>query len=181
MNPLVSLVSPVYNAMPWLESFLDCMVQQTWRPLEVILVEDGSTDASRECLLRRRGELEDAGITVRLVLKEHAGQAAAFNAALPLVSGEFFTWCDSDDLLTPDSIEKKVLWLLAHPDVGMVRSNGIVLDADKDEVLSESTPSLTQTRTKCFLKALANATATTRISLKTCFWAAPIAMPGATW
>lgn len=139
MNPLVSLVSPVYNAMPWLESFLDCMVQQTWRPLEVILVEDGSTDASRECLLRRRGELEDAGIAVRLVLKEHAGQAAAFNAALPLVSGEFFTWCDSDDLLTPDSIEKKVLWLLAHPDVGMVRSNGIVLDADKDEVLSEST------------------------------------------
>ena len=65
MNPLVSLVSPVYNAMPWLESFLDCMVQQTWRPLEVILVEDGSTDASRECLLRRRGELEDAGIAVR--------------------------------------------------------------------------------------------------------------------
>ena len=60
------------------------------------------------------------------------------NEALPLISGEFFTWCDSDDLLTPDSVEKKALWLMEHPEIGMVRSNGIVLDADKGVQLSES-------------------------------------------
>jgi hypothetical protein len=60
------------------------------------------------------------------------------NAALPLIRGEFFTWCDADDLLTPDSVEKKARWLMEHSDVGMVRSNGIVLDADKGVQLSES-------------------------------------------
>jgi len=138
MNPLVSLVSPVYNAMPWLRDFLRCLEEQTWRPLEVILVDDGSADGSRECMEQSRSALEAAGISLKLVFCPHRGQAAAVNAALGLVTGELFTWCDADDLLTPDSVEKKARWLLAHPEVGMVRSNGIVMDADKGLVLSES-------------------------------------------
>ena len=138
MKPLVTLVAPVYNAMPYLRDFLTCLEKQTWRPLEVILVDDGSTDDSAHCLRSRADALEAAGIAVQLIFRPHGGQAAAMNAALPLIGGEFFTWCDADDLLTPDSVEKKVLWLLEHPDVGMIRSNGIVLDADKGLVLSES-------------------------------------------
>lgn len=138
MNPLVTLVSPVYNAMPYLRDFLTCLERQTWRPLEVILVDDGSTDQSGQCLRESKGRLEAAGIAVQLVFGPHRGQAAAFNAALPLVNGAFFTWCDSDDLMTDDSVEKKVRWLMEHPQVGMVRSNGIILDADKNEELSES-------------------------------------------
>lgn len=138
MNPLVTLVSPVYNAMPYLQDFLTCLVQQTWRPLQVILVDDGSTDESARCLKERERELTEADISVTILLRPHAGQAAAVNAALPLIAGEFFTWCDSDDLLTPDSVEKKARWLMDHPHIGMVRSNGIVLDADKGVTLSES-------------------------------------------
>lgn len=138
MNPLVTLVSPVYNAMPYLKDFLTCLENQTWRSLEVILVDDGSTDTSAEQLRQRKDALEAAGLSVTLLFCPHRGQAAAMNAALPLISGEFFTWCDSDDLLTPDSVEKKVRWLMEHPEVGMVRSNGIVLDADQGIQLSES-------------------------------------------
>lgn len=138
MNPLVTLVSPVYNAMPYLKDFLACLEKQTWRPLEVILVDDGSTDDSAGQLRQRKAALETAGLSVNLLFCPHRGQAAAMNAALPLISGDFFTWCDSDDLLTPDSVEKKVRWLMAHSDVGMVRSNGIVMDADKGVQLSES-------------------------------------------
>ena len=138
MRPLVTLVTPVYNAMPWLRDYLDCVVRQTWRPLEVIVVDDGSTDGSADCLREIRPVLEQAGLIVHVLFCQHKGQSAAFNAALPLISGEFFTWCDADDLLTPDSVEKKVLWLLAHPEIGMVRSNGIVLDADTGTVLSDS-------------------------------------------
>lgn len=138
MNPLVTLVSPIYNAMPYLEDFLVCLVNQTWRPLEVILVDDGSTDNSACCLRQSKAILEKAGLSVTLLFCPHRGQAAAMNAALPLISGEFFTWCDSDDLLTSDSVEKKARWLMEHSDVGMVRSNGIVLDADKGLQLSES-------------------------------------------
>lgn len=138
MRPSVSLVTPVYNAMPWLQDYLHCLAAQTWRPLEVILVDDGSTDGSADCLRQMGPLLEAAGLTVHLLFCPHKGQAAAFNAALPLVHGEFFTWCDADDLLTPDSVEKKVRWLLEHPSFGMVRSNGTVLDAETNTILADS-------------------------------------------
>lgn len=137
-RPLVTLVSPVYNTMPYLSDFLACLEQQTWRPLEVILVDDGSTDGSAACLRAWKPVLEKAGIETQLLFCPHGGQAAAMNAALPLIHGELFTWCDADDLLTPDSTEKKALWLMDHPEVGMVRSNGAVLDADKNIFLAES-------------------------------------------
>lgn len=138
MNPLVTLISPVYNSMPYLQDFLTCLERQTWRPLEVILVDDGSSDDSRNCLEENKSRLEKAGIILKLVFRSHQGQAAAFNGALPLVSGEFLTWCDSDDIMTDDSVEKKARWLLEHPEIGMVRSNGTVLNADTNEILSES-------------------------------------------
>ena len=138
MKPLVTLVTPVYNAMPWLRSYLDCVLRQTWRPLEVLLVDDGSTDGSADCLREAVPALEQAGIAVRVLFCPHRGQSAAFNAALPLIGGEFFTWCDADDLLTPDSVEKKALWLLDRPEIGMVRSNGTVVDGDTGTVLSDS-------------------------------------------
>ena len=138
MKPLVTLVSPVYNAMPYLKDFLASVEKQSWRPLEVILVDDGSTDASAEELKGWKASHNEEDFSITLLFCSHKGQAAAMNAALPLISGEYFTWCDSDDLLSPDSIEKKALWLMEHPEVGMVRSNGIVLDADHNIPLSES-------------------------------------------
>ena len=138
MSPLVTLISPVYNSMPYLQDFLTCLEKQTWRPLEIILVDDGSSDHSRNCLQENKARLEAAGIAVELVFRPHQGQAAAFNAALPLVNGEFLTWCDSDDLMSDDSVEKKARWLMEHPQIGMVRSNGIVLNADTNEELAES-------------------------------------------
>lgn len=138
MNPKVTLVSPVYNSMPYLQDFLDCLKAQTWRPLEVILVDDGSTDDSALCLKENQVALEAAGIELKLLFCRHKGQAAAFNAALPLITGQFFTWCDSDDLLTDDSVEKKARFLMENPQLGMVRSNGLVIDGDTGKVLSES-------------------------------------------
>ena len=93
--------------MPYLEDFLDCLKCQTWRPLQVILVDDGSIDGSAQCLKDNMQELQESGISIKIIFGGHQGQAAAFNAALPFVEGEYFTWCDSDDLLTADAIEKK--------------------------------------------------------------------------
>lgn len=138
MNPLVTVVTPVYNAMPYLPEYLNCLKQQTWRPMSVILVDDGSTDTSAECLLREEEALKQVGLSVRIIRASHCGQAAAMNLALPFIEGEYFTWCDADDVLTPDSVEKKVRWLMEHPEIGMVRSDGIVLDADLGVVLSHS-------------------------------------------
>lgn len=134
MTPLVSLVTPVYNAMPYFREYLECVKKQTWRPLEFIVVDDGSKDESWECLQQMIPELEAIGILVYALQREHESQSAAINAALPLISGEYFTWCDADDLLTPDSIEKKVQYLVNHEELGMVRSDGIYINGDKNHV-----------------------------------------------
>lgn len=138
MNPLVTLITPVYNAMPYLRDYLASVAEQTWRPLEVLLVDDGSTDGSGACLGEMSSMLEASQINVQVFFRSHRGQAAAMNTALPHISGEYLTWCDADDLLTPDSVEKKVRFLLDHPEMGMVRSNGTVLDADGSVVVSDS-------------------------------------------
>lgn len=138
MKPLVTMITPVYNAMPYLSDYLTCLQRQTYRPLQVILVDDGSTDGSAEHIQQRKQELEAAGLELELLLCSHKGQATAMNAALPKIRGQFFTWCDADDLLAPDHVEKMCLWLQNHPEIGMVRCNGVVLDADQGVVLSES-------------------------------------------
>lgn len=130
MKPLVSLITPVYNAMPYFRDYLACIAAQTWRPLEFIAVDDGSTDGSYEYILEKQKTFEAAGIALHILRIPHAGQAAAVNAALPLISGEFLTWCDADDILAPDSIEKKTTYLLAHPELGMVRSDGYIIFED---------------------------------------------------
>lgn len=139
MSPLTTLITPIYNAMPYLRDYLNCVIGQTWRPLEFIPVDDGSTDGSREYLEEMIPALERAGITVRPLYRSHQGQAAAVNAALPLITGEYLTWCDADDRITPDNIEKKVRYLMEHPELGMVRNDGLVLDGDTGREKRRST------------------------------------------
>lgn len=138
MKPLVSLVTPVYNAMPYFREYLSCVKKQTWRPLEFILIDDGSTDGSWEYLRSAVTQLREEDIFVYTLRKDHAGQAAAINAALPLVTGEYLTWCDADDVMTTDSIEKKTEYLMSHHEVDMVRSDGIYMDGDSNRFISKN-------------------------------------------
>lgn len=138
MKPLVTLVTPVYNAMPYFEKYLECVMNQSWRPLEFIIVDDGSTDGSWEYLQKKVSALREEGIPVKMLRRIHEGQAAAVNAALPFITGEYFTWCDADDWMTPDSIEKKAEFLMAHGEMDMVRSDGFYIDGESGRVFSHS-------------------------------------------
>lgn len=128
MNPLVSLITPVYNAMPYLKDYLDSVKAQTWRPLELILADDGSTDNSLSFAESQLGALSEAGISVKLLSLPHVSQAASVNAALKEVNGEFITWCDADDVMLPQCVEKKADFLILHPEIGMVRNDGIMIE-----------------------------------------------------
>ena len=115
-NPLVSIVTPCYNGEPYLDRFFRSVMDQTWPCLELIFINDGSSDGT-EGKVRCWGEkLESRGIGVRYLYQENAGQAAALNRGLKKARGRFLVWPDSDDELTPDSIEKKVRFLQEHPD-----------------------------------------------------------------
>ena len=126
---LVSIISPCYNVGPYIGRFLDSLISQTYKNLEIILVNDGATDNTGEIIESYLPRLKAEGYKVLYIVQENGGQSSAVNNALKHVTGRFLTWPDPDDWLTPDSIEKRVCFLTSHPDVGMVRCNIEQIDA----------------------------------------------------
>jgi glycosyltransferase involved in cell wall biosynthesis len=111
-GPLVSVVVPVYNGERFLGETLDSILAQDYEPIELIVVDDGSTDGSAGVARTFDG--------VRVVVQENQGPAAARNAGLSLTGGEFVAFVDSDDLLPPAKLSTQVTYLLEHPDAACV-------------------------------------------------------------
>ncbi|MGH3023383.1 MAG: CDP-glycerol glycerophosphotransferase family protein [Gaiellaceae bacterium] len=101
MRPRVSVVVPMYNVAPYLEECLESLAQQTMADLEVVIVDDGSTDASPE--IAERFAARDPRF--RLVHQANAGLGAARNTGARHATGEFLAFVDSDDLVTRHAYE----------------------------------------------------------------------------
>src|SRR5262249_14778327 len=113
---LVSTIIPVYNRPALLREAAASALGQTYRPVEVILVDDGSTDNTpRVC--RELAE-QHAGI-VTYLRQENAGPGAARERGRQSARGEFIQYLDSDDLLAPAKFERQVLGLRQRPDCGV--------------------------------------------------------------
>ena len=132
-KPLVSIITPCYNGERYLDRYFASILHQTYPNLELIFINDGSTDRTEEIAQGYRLPLEQRGIRYTYLSQENAGQAAALNRGLKLFTGEYLTWPDADDEMTSDCIEKKVAYLQAHPELQMVRSDGIYQNQDTGE------------------------------------------------
>lgn len=99
---VLSVIVPVYNTAPWLGRCLDSICAQTYRNLEILCVNDGSTDNSAEIL----EEYAARDSRVKVFTQENAGLSAARNTALEHATGEWVTGVDSDDYLAPDVYER---------------------------------------------------------------------------
>lgn len=119
-KPLVSIVTPCYNGEAYLDRFFRSIMAQTWPSIELIFVDDGSTDTTLAVAESWRDRLEGRGIAFRLLTHPNGGQASAMNVGLPYVSGKYVTWPDSDDLMDPKNLELKAEYLEAHPEKGLV-------------------------------------------------------------
>jgi glycosyltransferase involved in cell wall biosynthesis len=102
MNPLVSILIPAYNAEKWISDTLRSALAQTYPYREIIVVDDGSKDSTRE--VARQFERDG----VRIVTQENQGAAATRNAAYALSAGDYIQWLDADDLLSPNKIKKQM-------------------------------------------------------------------------
>lgn len=128
MLPMVSVITPCYNGEAFLDKYFESILAQTYENLELIFVNDGSTDRTEEIALSYRSALEGRGIIFKYLYKPNGGQASAMNIGFRVMTGKYLVWPDSDDMLTSDSIEKRVRFLEENIQYGFVRSNGIFFD-----------------------------------------------------
>lgn len=111
--PLVSVVIPAYNAAALIGATLDSVLAQTYGNLEIIVVDDGSTDDTPRVLEAYAGR-------VRVLRQANAGQAAARNAGARVSTGTLLAFLDSDDLWDPDKTARQVALLTRFPDAQAV-------------------------------------------------------------
>lgn len=115
--PLVSVVVPAYNALPHIEGALASACAQTYDHLEIVVVDDGSTDATADAV--RTAAAHDARI--RLLRQANAGVAAARNRAIEASHGAYLAPLDADDIWYPQKIERQVQAMLTEAErVGLV-------------------------------------------------------------
>ena len=115
-QPLVSVIMTSYNYEQFVAESIQSVFAQTYRPLELIVVDDGSADHSREIIAKA---LRDAAIPATLIAQKNAGQAAALNTGFLRARGDLIALLDSDDAWRADKVEAMVAFIRAHPDGGV--------------------------------------------------------------
>ena len=110
---LISVLIPAYNAGLYLHEAIDSAFAQTHRPVEVIVVDDGSEDETR-AVAERYGE------RIRFTREEHRGAGAARNTAVELATGEYLAFLDADDRFLPEKLERQLAALDTDPGLDMV-------------------------------------------------------------
>ncbi len=116
MKPLVSCIVPVFNGERYLAEALDSILAQTWRPLEVIVVDDGSTDGTAHIAA-------GYGERISYLRQANAGPAAARNRGLDAARGEFIAFLDADDLWHKEKLALQMARFEARPELELCLSH----------------------------------------------------------
>jgi glycosyltransferase involved in cell wall biosynthesis len=122
MNSLPSLITvimPIYNGHAFLLEAIASIQRQKGCPLDILIVDDGSTDDTPEAV-------KALGSGVRSVRQEHGGISAARNTGLRNVQGDWIAFLDSDDLWSDDKLEVQLKYLAADPHLQMISGRGIL-------------------------------------------------------
>jgi GT2 family glycosyltransferase len=115
---LISVIIPTYNRAAWVVEAVDSVLDQTYRDLELIVVDDGSTDETP-------ARLAAYGRRLRYDRQEHSGVSAARNRGLALASGEWIAFLDSDDLWLPRKLEVQADYCAGHPETEICQTEEI--------------------------------------------------------
>jgi glycosyltransferase involved in cell wall biosynthesis len=127
MQPLVSVVIPCYNQAEFLARAVDSVLDQTYGRIEVVVVDDGSTDATPTVMA-------GYGSRIKAVRQANVGVSAARNAGLADATGEIVMFLDSDDFLFPDFIERHVAAMESHPEGAVFYGGCVQVDATDREL-----------------------------------------------
>ncbi len=143
--PEISVILPVYNADKYLQECLDSLLCQTFRDIEVLCINDGSTDKSAEIL----NQYTQKDNRVRVFEQENSGPAKARNVGLFNAKGQFLMFCDADDAYKPDMCEKMLTALKEH-NVDLVMCDAEIIEYDKNHGRQEGNIAYHKLRHKGF-------------------------------
>jgi glycosyltransferase involved in cell wall biosynthesis len=113
MDALVSVVIPAHNSRRYIVETLDSILAQRHRPLEILVVDDGSTDSTAQIV---RGYAPE----IRLIEQQQRGHPAARNTGIRAAAGEFLAFLDHDDLWSPDKLERQMASFERNPALDLV-------------------------------------------------------------
>lgn len=128
MNPKISIIIPVYNVEKYIKRCLDSIINQTLKELEIICIDDGSTDGSGQIL----DEYSQNDSRIKVIHKQSEGQGIARNIGLEYATGEYIGFVDSDDWIEPETYECAISKMTEDIDV-VFYGIDIVLEDSVDE------------------------------------------------
>lgn len=131
---LVSIIMPAYNAEKYLAMSIMSVMKQTYDQIELVVVDDGSIDNTRNVILKHASQYSDK---VKYMFREkNGGTAAALNDAIELATGEYICWLSADDLYADDMVDSETSWLKENSKYDAVFSRCAYID-ENNNFLSE--------------------------------------------
>lgn len=133
-TPKISVIMPLFNGERHLDSAVNSILTQTFTDLELIVVDDGSTDGSLDYL----ASINDTRLCV--VSQAHSGLPGALNHGISLARGMYIARMDTDDIALPERFQIQLDYLEAHPDLDIIGGQAIVIDDQDKEIGPMSRP-----------------------------------------
>ena len=126
MQPLISIVIPVYNREDYLKIAIESVLRQTFDNFELIIWDDGSTDKSVEIA----SQYAEKDKRIKLIAAKHQGFSNSLKSAFSICSGKYIGWVDSDDIVAPTALAETAKILDSNPDTGLVYTDYLLIDKD---------------------------------------------------
>jgi glycosyltransferase involved in cell wall biosynthesis len=130
MDRIVSVIIPCYNGEKFIDQSIESVYIQDYTPIELIVVDDESTDGSAARINAWKRRFAEKGHTLKYVYQKNRGLGGAIDTGLKHVTGEYLTLLDADDVFLPGAIRKKAAFLDENPDYAGVRNNGWRVSGD---------------------------------------------------
>ncbi|EGQ8479789.1 glycosyltransferase [Vibrio parahaemolyticus] len=134
--PLVSVVLPIYNAEKYLHLTLDSVISQTYLDIEVICINDGSTD-NTQAILEDFKKRDDR---IRIINRENKGLVYSLNQGISISKGKYIARMDADDICLPKRFEMQVKFLESNPSVGLVGTSYMYIDENDNQLSKRIVP-----------------------------------------
>ena len=143
-DSLVSLVTPGWNGREFVHRLLDSILSQTYRPIQYIYVDDGSTDGTAEIVNEYRDRFAQADIDFLFIQQDNSGMCEALMTGFQYVKGSFLSNPEYDDILLPESVAERVRYLNTHTDCAVVVADAWMVPEnnldERKELISHKNP-----------------------------------------